>query len=253
MRARGCDDDGGIAMTLTVWSIDGAVPVVDPTAYVHPTAVLIGDVIIGPGCYIGPTACLRGDFGRLHVRAGANVQDGCILHAYPGVETVVEEDGHIGHGAVLHGCTVGRNALVGMNAVDQRWRRDRRVGGGGGDGVREGGDGRSATHAGRRHPGARAALADGRRARVESGGHGELPGAHAPQFRLDARHDAARSAGTGSPPHRAAGTAAALDAQGEARLTRCRLSECQVPVGLGSVRGLRTPGARGQLPSPKGS
>ena len=104
-------------MTLTVWSIDGAVPVVDPTAYVHPTAVLIGDVIIGPGCYIGPTACLRGDFGRLHVRAGANVQDGCILHAYPGVETVVEEDGHIGHGAVLHGCTVGRNALVGMNAV----------------------------------------------------------------------------------------------------------------------------------------
>ena len=104
-------------MTLTVWSIDGAIPVVDPTAYVHPTAVLIGDVIIGPGCYIGPTACLRGDFGRLEVRAGANVQDGCVLHAYPGVETVVEEDGHIGHGAILHGCTIKRGALVGMNAV----------------------------------------------------------------------------------------------------------------------------------------
>ena len=104
-------------MTLTVWSIDGAVPVVDPSAYVHPTAVLIGDVIIGPGCYIGPTACLRGDFGRLEVRAGANVQDSCILHAYPGVETVVEEDGHIGHGAILHGCTIKRDALVGMNAV----------------------------------------------------------------------------------------------------------------------------------------
>lgn len=104
-------------MTLTVWSIDGAIPVVDPSAYVHPTAVLIGDVIVGPGCYVGPTACLRGDFGRLEVRAGANIQDSCILHAYPGVETVVEEDGHIGHGVILHGCIVKRNALVGMNAV----------------------------------------------------------------------------------------------------------------------------------------
>src|SRR5258705_11521329 len=104
-------------MTLPVGSIDGAIPVVDPTAYVHPSAVLIGDVIIGPGCYIGPTACLRGDFGRLEVRAGANVQDSCVLHAYPGVETVVEEDGHIGHGAILHGCTIKRDALVGMNAV----------------------------------------------------------------------------------------------------------------------------------------
>ena len=104
-------------MTLTVWSIDGAIPVVDPSAYVHPTAVLIGDVIVGAGCYVGPTACLRGDFGRLEVRAGANIQDSCILHAYPGVGTIVEEDGHIGHGAILHGCTTKRNALVGMNAV----------------------------------------------------------------------------------------------------------------------------------------
>ena len=104
-------------MTLTVWSIDGAIPVVDPSAYVHPTAVLIGDVIVGAGCYVGPTACLRGDFGRLEVRAGANIQDSCILHAYPGVGTIVGEDGHIGHGAILHGCTTKRNALVGMNAV----------------------------------------------------------------------------------------------------------------------------------------
>jgi len=104
-------------MTLTVWAIDGAVPVVDPTAYVHPTAVLIGDVIVGPGCYVGPTACLRGDFGRVEMRAGSNVQDSCILHAYPGNEALVEEHGHIGHGAILHGCIVKRNALVGMNAV----------------------------------------------------------------------------------------------------------------------------------------
>jgi phenylacetic acid degradation protein len=104
-------------MTLTVYEIDGVTPVVDPTAYVHPSAVLIGDVIVGPRCYIGPVACLRGDFGRLTIHAGANVQDTCILHAYPGNETIVEENGHIGHGAVLHGCTVKRNALVGMNAV----------------------------------------------------------------------------------------------------------------------------------------
>jgi len=104
-------------MRLTVYSIDGVVPVVDPTAFVHPSAVLIGDVTVGPGCYIGPAACLRGDFGHIEIRAGANVQDTCVLHGYPGTGTVVEEDGHIGHGAVLHGCRIERNGLVGMNAV----------------------------------------------------------------------------------------------------------------------------------------
>jgi len=106
-----------MAMNLTVYSIDGITPVVDPTTYVHPSAVLIGDVIVGPGCYIGPMASLRGDFGRLEVRAGANLQDCCVMHGFPGTDTVVEEDGHIGHGAILHGCVVQRNALVGMNAV----------------------------------------------------------------------------------------------------------------------------------------
>lgn len=104
-------------MKLTVYTIDGVTPVVDPAAFVHPTAVLIGDVIVGAGCYVGPLASLRGDFGRIEVRAGANIQDCCVLHAYPGMDAIVEEDGHIGHGAVLHGCVVARNALVGMNAV----------------------------------------------------------------------------------------------------------------------------------------
>jgi len=103
--------------TLRVYAIDGIVPVVDPTAFVHPSAVLIGDVIVGPGCYVGPCASLRGDFGRLILERGANLQDTCVMHGFPGTDTVVEEDGHIGHGAVLHGCRVGRNALVGMNAV----------------------------------------------------------------------------------------------------------------------------------------
>ena len=103
--------------SLRVYAIDGIVPVVDPTAYVHPSAVLIGDVIVGPGCYIGPCASLRGDFGRLILEAGANLQDTCVMHGFPGTDTVVEENGHVGHGAVLHGCRIGRNALVGMNAV----------------------------------------------------------------------------------------------------------------------------------------
>ena len=100
-----------------VYSIDGIVPVVDPSAYVHPTAVLIGDVIVGPGVYIGPCASLRGDFGRLIIERGANVQDTCVMHGFPERDTVIEENGHIGHGAVLHGCRIGRNVLVGMNSV----------------------------------------------------------------------------------------------------------------------------------------
>lgn len=100
-----------------VYSINGITPVVDPSAFVHPSAVLIGDVIVGPSVYIGPCASLRGDFGRLWVKAGSNVQDCCVLHSYPSKDTVIDEDGHIGHGAILHGCHIGVNVMVGMNAV----------------------------------------------------------------------------------------------------------------------------------------
>jgi phenylacetic acid degradation protein len=102
---------------VRVYAIDGVIPVIDPAAFVHPTAVLTGDVIIEAGCYVGPCASLRGDFGRLIVRRGANIQDNCTMHGFPASDTVVGEDGHIGHGAILHGCTVEKNALVGMNAV----------------------------------------------------------------------------------------------------------------------------------------
>ncbi len=102
---------------MSVWSWNGIVPVVDPTAFIHPDAVLIGDVIIGAGCYIGAGAVLRGDFGRITLRPGSNFQETCVAHAFPGKDVLVEELGHIGHGAVLHGCRIGRNAMVGMNAV----------------------------------------------------------------------------------------------------------------------------------------
>lgn len=102
---------------MPCYSIDGIRPVVHSDSYVHPTATLIGDVIIAADCYIGPGAVLRGDFGRLIMEEGANLQDTCVVHGFPGTDTVVEVDGHIGHGAVLHGCRIGRNALVGMNSV----------------------------------------------------------------------------------------------------------------------------------------
>jgi phenylacetic acid degradation protein len=100
-----------------VYAIDGITPVVHPSAFVHPSAVLIGDVIVGARAYIGPCACLRGDFGRIVVEEGANIQDTCMLHGFPGKDTVVGAEATVGHGAVLHGCVVRRGALVGMNCV----------------------------------------------------------------------------------------------------------------------------------------
>lgn len=100
-----------------IYAYDGVVPVIDPAAFVHPAAIVIGDVIIGPACYVGPGAVLRGDFGRIVLERGSNVQETCVVHSFPNLEVVVGEEGHIGHGAVLHGCRIGRNAMVGMNAV----------------------------------------------------------------------------------------------------------------------------------------
>ena len=102
---------------MPVYSLEGITPVIHADAYVHETAVLIGDVIIGAGCYIGPNASLRGDFGRIIVETGANVQDACVMHTFPGKDCRIERDGHIGHGAVLHGCCIRANAMVGINAV----------------------------------------------------------------------------------------------------------------------------------------
>ena len=102
---------------MPCYAIEDLIPVVDPTAYVHPTAVLIGDVIVGPRGYVGPAACLRGDFGRIILHEGVNVQDTCVMHGFPDGDTVVEVDGHIGHGSMVHGAHIERNVLIGMNAV----------------------------------------------------------------------------------------------------------------------------------------
>ena len=102
---------------MTVYSLDGLVPVIDPSAFVHPQASIIGDVIIGARCYVGPVASLRGDFGRIIMHAGSNVQDCCVLHSFPDQDALLEQDSHIGHSAVLHGCTIRRGALIGIGAI----------------------------------------------------------------------------------------------------------------------------------------
>ena len=99
------------------YSFDGVTPVIDPSAYVHPGATLIGDVIIGPGCFVAAGAVLRGDFGRIVMERESNLQDNCVVHTLTDFDCVLSEHSHIGHGAVVHAAHVGRGVLVGMNAV----------------------------------------------------------------------------------------------------------------------------------------
>ncbi|MHA3079571.1 gamma carbonic anhydrase family protein [Acinetobacter sp. ANC 5502] len=102
---------------MPCYAIDGVMPVVHRHAFVHPTAVLIGDVVVDAGAYIGPLAVLHADFGGIRIGYHANVQDNCVIHGFPQSVTVVEDMGHIGHAAILHGCKVGKNAMIGMNSV----------------------------------------------------------------------------------------------------------------------------------------
>jgi phenylacetic acid degradation protein len=99
------------------YSFKGFIPVVHPSAYVHPQAVVTGNVIIGKDVYIGPGAALRGDWGGIVIEDGCNVQENCTIHMFPGVTVLLREGAHIGHGAIIHGATIGKNVLVGMNSV----------------------------------------------------------------------------------------------------------------------------------------
>ncbi len=99
------------------YEFDGFVPVVHPSSFVHPLAAVIGNVTIGRDVYIGPGAAIRADIGAIVIEDGANVQENCTVHTFPGTTTVLEASAHIGHGAIVHGARIGRNSLVGMNAV----------------------------------------------------------------------------------------------------------------------------------------
>jgi len=100
-----------------IYAFKGIIPVVDKDAFVHPQAAVTGNVIIGKYCYIGPGAALRGDWGQIILEDGCNVQENCTVHMFPGVTVLLKEGSHIGHGAIIHGATIGKNCLVGMNAV----------------------------------------------------------------------------------------------------------------------------------------
>jgi carbonic anhydrase/acetyltransferase-like protein (isoleucine patch superfamily) len=100
-----------------IYEFEGYKPVVHETSFVHPMASVTGNVIIGRDVYIGPGAAIRGDFGRIIIEDGCNVQENCTIHMFPGVTVVLQQDAHIGHGAIIHGANIGKNVLVGMNAV----------------------------------------------------------------------------------------------------------------------------------------
>ncbi|WP_068245995.1 acyltransferase [Hydrotalea flava] len=93
------------------------IPVIHPSAWVHPQAAVTGNVMIGSDVYIGPGAAIRGDWGKIIIEDGCNVQENCTIHMFPGVTVVLKQGAHIGHGAIIHGATIGANCLVGMNAV----------------------------------------------------------------------------------------------------------------------------------------
>jgi len=100
-----------------IYEFKGFKPVIHESSFIHPQAAVTGNVIIGKNVYVGPGAALRGDWGGIVIGDGCNVQENCIIHMFPGVTVVLREGAHIGHGAIIHGATIGRNCLVGMNAV----------------------------------------------------------------------------------------------------------------------------------------
>ena len=100
-----------------IYSFKDFIPVVHPTAFVHPQAVVTGNVVIGKEVYIGPGAAIRGDWGEIIIEDGCNVQENCTIHMFPGITVLLKEGAHIGHGAIIHGATIGKNCLVGMNSV----------------------------------------------------------------------------------------------------------------------------------------
>ena len=102
---------------MACYEFNGLKPVVHPTSFVHPLAAVTGNVVIGKDVYIGPGAAIRGDWGKIVIEDGCNVQESCTIHMFPGVTVLLKASAHIGHGAIIHGATIGRNCLVGMNAV----------------------------------------------------------------------------------------------------------------------------------------
>lgn len=102
---------------MSIYEFEGSRPVIHETAFIHPQAAVVGNVVIGRDVYVGPGAAIRGDWGGIEIGDGCNVQENCTVHMFPGITVVLEPSAHVGHGAIVHGARIGRNALIGMNAV----------------------------------------------------------------------------------------------------------------------------------------
>ena len=102
---------------MPVFSLDGVAPTIHPSAWVAPTAVVIGNVTIEEGASIWFNAVLRGDNEPMRIGARCNVQDGCVLHSDPGFPLTLEADVTLGHAAIVHGCRIGAGSLIGMGAT----------------------------------------------------------------------------------------------------------------------------------------
>jgi carbonic anhydrase/acetyltransferase-like protein (isoleucine patch superfamily) len=102
---------------VPIYALGDLEPSIDPTAFVHPDAVIIGDVRIGPESSVWPTAVLRADSEPITIGARSNVQDGAVIHVTYGLPTTVHDDVLIGHLAHLEGCTVHNGAFIGTASV----------------------------------------------------------------------------------------------------------------------------------------
>ena len=102
---------------MAIYSFNGFIPVVKASSFIHPQACVTGNVIIGEHVYIGPGAAIRGDWGQIIIEDGCNVQENCVVHMFPGTTVHLKKGAHVGHGAIIHGGTLGENCLIGMNAV----------------------------------------------------------------------------------------------------------------------------------------
>jgi phenylacetic acid degradation protein len=100
-----------------IFEFNGYKPVIDKSAFIHPNATVTGNVIIGRNVYVGPGAAIRGDWGQIIIEDGCNVQENCTIHMFPGTTVLLKESAHVGHGAIIHGATLGKNCLIGMNSV----------------------------------------------------------------------------------------------------------------------------------------
>jgi carbonic anhydrase/acetyltransferase-like protein (isoleucine patch superfamily) len=100
-----------------IYEFNSHIPVIDASAFIHPQATVTGNVIIGKNVYVGPGAAIRGDWGEIIIEDNCNIQENCTIHMFPGVTVRLMEMAHIGHGAIIHGATIGRNVMIGMNAV----------------------------------------------------------------------------------------------------------------------------------------